>query len=218
MTLLDFARGPALEWALVIFLAGVSYRLFTLLMFSQAKPLSKARENSNATMAGYKTIFNRMVPNAIFRKRIGAAFVISLTWHIGFLFVLLFFAPHIEFFEGLIGLSWPNVANSLIMPIAGATLVLLFWAIYRRFSHPVLKKISNFGDFLTLIITALPLATGLMASAHLGFRYETMLAIHMLSISLLLVWFPFSKLMHIILFIPSRKRLGNKMGHRGVKA
>jgi hypothetical protein len=42
--------------------------------------------------------------------------------------------------------------------------------------------------------------------------------VHLLSISLLLVWIPFSKLMHIVLVIPSRKRLGAKLGYKGVKA
>jgi hypothetical protein len=45
-----------------------------------------------------------------------------------------------------------------------------------------------------------------------------MLAIHILSICLFLVWIPTSKLMHMILFIPSRKRLGDKLAYRGVKA
>ena len=82
----------------------------------------------------------------------------------------------------------------------------------------VLKLLSGPGDFLSLVITALPLATGLLASAHLGARYETLLALHLLSISLFLVWMPFSKLMHMMLFMPSRKRLGSKLGYKGVKA
>jgi nitrate reductase gamma subunit len=216
MTLLEFARGPALEWALIIFLAGIAFRLASIFLFTKNKPLSAPR--GNATTAGYRTIFSRMIPAAIFRKRLNAAFISSTIWHLGFVIVLLFLTPHILFFEGLFGISWPGIANSLVMPIAGFTLVLLILAFIRRLKHPVLKKISGLGDYLTLIITALPLISGLMASGHLGLRYETMLAIHFLSVSLFLVWFPFSKLMHVILFIPSRKRLGEKLGHKGVKA
>jgi len=216
MTLLEFSRGPALEWALIIFLLGISFRLASIFIFTKNKPLSATRGNS--TSGGYRTIFSRMIPAAIFRKRPGVNFISSTVWHLGFIFVLLFFTPHILFFKGLIGLSWTGIANSLIMPIAGFTLVLLVLAFIRRLKHPVLKKISNMGDYLTLIITALPLLTGLMASAHLGLRYENMLAIHFLSVSLFLVWFPFSKLMHVILFIPSRKRIGEKLGYKGVKA
>lgn len=216
MTLLDFARGPALQWALIIFVVGVTYRLLAIFMFGQKKPLSAPR--GNATVAGYKTIASRIVPHAVFRKRLGMQYVVGMLWHIGFVFVLFLFQPHILFFEGLLGLSWPGVANNIVMPVAGVTLVLLVVAIARRLNDPVLKLLSGPGDFLSLVITALPLATGLLASAHLGAQYETLLALHLLSISLFLVWMPFSKLMHMMLFIPSRKRLGSKLGYKGVKA
>jgi len=216
MTLLDFARGPAMQWALIIFVAGVSFRLIGILMFGRKKPLSPAR--GNATLAGYRTIFSRAMPNAVFRKRVGSRYITGTLWHVGFVFVLVLFQPHIAFFEGLLGLSWPGVANSVVMPVAGITLILLVLAFVNRLIDPVLKVLSDAGDFLTLIITALPLITGLLASAHVGLRYETMLALHLLSISLLLVWIPFSKLMHIVLVIPSRKRLGAKLGYKGVKA
>jgi nitrate reductase gamma subunit len=216
MTLLDFARGPALQWALIIFLVGVSYRMLAIFMFARKKPLSVAR--GNATIAGYKTIFSRARPHAVFRKRLGIHYAVGMVWHVGFLMVLVLFQPHILFFEGLLGVSWPGIANNLVMPIAGVTLVLLVVAFVRRLTDPVLKLLSGPGDLLTIVVTALPLITGLLASAHLGARYETMLALHLLTISLLLVWLPFSKLMHAVLFIPSRKRLGAKLGYKGVKA
>ncbi len=216
MTLLEFARGPALQWALIIFLFGISFRLASIFVFHKNKPLSVARKPS--FFAGFKTIFSRSIPHAIFRKRMGGLFITSTAWHLGFLFVLLFLGPHIAFFKGLLGVSWPSAPSSVVMPVAGFTLALLVLALTRRFRHPVLKKISNMDDYLSIIFTALPLLTGLMASAHIGLRYETMLAIHMLSVSVLLIWFPFSKLMHILLFAPSRKRLGEKLARRGVKA
>ena len=216
MTLLDFARGPAMQWALIIFLAGATFRLTGILLFGRKKPLSPAR--GNARLEGYKTIFSRFMPHSVFHRRIGTVHIMSLAWHIGFIFVVLFFQPHIVFFEGLLGLSWPGVANSIVMPVAGITLVLLALALVRRINHPVLKLLSGVGDFATIIVTALPLITGMLASAHLGLKYETMLALHLLSISLFLVWVPFSKLMHVVLFLPSRKRLGEKLGYKGVKA
>ena len=216
MTLLDFARGPAMQWALVIFLLGVSYRLVAIFLFGRKKPLSAKR--GNATIGGYRTIFTRMVPHTVFRKRIGTAYLTSMVWHMGFVFVLLLFQPHILFFEGLLGISWPGVANSVVMPVGGLTLVLLLLAFIRRLNQPVLKLISGPGDFITLIVTALPLITGLLAAAHQLLPYETMLALHILSVCLLLVWVPFGKLMHIALFAPSRKRLGAKMGYKGIKA
>jgi nitrate reductase gamma subunit len=67
----------------------------------------------------------------------------------------------------------------------------------------------------------IPLVTGFLSYAHVGVfgaRYETMLALHILSIEALLVWFPFSKLMHLFYTFPSRYQIGVSMERKGVKA
>jgi len=78
MTLLDFARGPAMQWALIIFLVGVSFRLTGIFFFDRKKPLSAAR--GNARSAGYKAVLSRMVPHRVFRKRLGSAYLTSMVW------------------------------------------------------------------------------------------------------------------------------------------
>ena len=47
--------------------------------------------------------------------------------------------------------------------------------------------------------------------------YRAPLAIHLLSLELLLIWFPFGKLMHAILFAFSRGATGVRFSHRGVR-
>ena len=51
----------------------------------------------------------------------------------------------------------------------------------------------------------------------LGARYETMLALHILSICVFLIWFPFGKLMHAFLFAFSRGMTGVRLGQRGAE-
>jgi hypothetical protein len=60
--------------------------------------------------------------------------------------------------------------------------------------------------------------TGMMAYTHLGPRYETMLAIHILSVEFLMIWLPLGKLMHMFLFVPGRAALGATFERRGVRA
>ena len=43
MSLLDFARGPALEWSLIIFVIGVVWRLAGTFLFKGQKYLSKPK-------------------------------------------------------------------------------------------------------------------------------------------------------------------------------
>jgi hypothetical protein len=43
------------------------------------------------------------------------------------------------------------------------------------------------------------------------------LAVHLLSLELLLIWFPFGKLMHAVWFALSRGATGIRFSHRGVR-
>jgi hypothetical protein len=57
-----------------------------------------------------------------------------------------------------------------------------------------------------------------MAYAHVGLRYETMLALHILSVEALMLWFPMGKLMHAFLALPSRYQIGVAYERKGVRA
>ena len=80
------------------------------------------------------------------------------------------------------------------------------------------RLISNVDDYLSILVVLLPLISGVLAFAHVGARYETLLALHLLSVELLMIWYPFGKLMHTIMTFPSRYQSGTFFGHRGVKA
>ena len=89
--------------------------------------------------------------------------------------------------------------------------------ILRRLGHPVLKMLSNFDDYFSWLITTLPVITGLLAVAHIGARYEVMLALHILSFDVFLIWFPFGKLMHSIIVFGSRYTTGVTFTRRGAR-
>ena len=55
----------------------------------------------------------------------------------------------------------------------------------------------------------------ILARKHL--LYDGPLAVHLLTLELLLIWFPFGKLMHAVLFAFSRGATGVRFSHRGVQ-
>lgn len=217
MSLLDFARGPALQWSLLILVFGVLWRLVGALLVARRNDLSKSREQS-AIVDGGLAIATRSLPAHPFEKRIRFQHYTGYAWHIGLFIVVLFFAPHILFFEDILGFGWPNLPNSVILIVSAITLAVLFALAIRRMTHPVMRLISNADDYISLLVTIAPFITGILAFAHIGFRYETMLAIHWLSVDALFVWFPFGKLIHAVLVFPTRFQAGADYGHRGVRA
>ena len=82
----------------------------------------------------------------------------------------------------------------------------------------MLRFLSSAGDYVAWVVTALPVLTGFMAFNHLLLPYTTMLAIHLLSVELLLVVAPFSKLTHMFSFAMSRWYQGYQAGHRGIES
>ena len=217
MTLLDFARGPALQFAIVVFVLGVLWRLVGVLLLPRIGDRSPARDGAPAKwLGGLRTVLRRMWPRREFIDRTLYPTLNSYVFHIGLALVVFGLAPHILFIRGLTGLSWPALPSDLVLAIGVVTLVSLVAVLVRRLVHPVLKLLSNTGDYISWLVTALPVATGLATTMDFGPRYETMLAVHVLSIAALLIWFPFDKLMHAFLFVLSRGATGIRFSHRGV--
>jgi nitrate reductase gamma subunit len=217
MTLLDFARGPALQWSLIILVFGVMWRIIGALLIMAKKDLSKPRRNT-ALRDGLKTIATRSLPEHQFEKKIRFQHFSGYAWHVALFISVLFFAPHIMFFESVLGFGWPHLPNPIILVTAAISLAILFALLIRRASHPVQRLISNTDDYISILVVIVPLITGILAFAHIGARYETLLAIHLLSVEALFVWFPFGKLMHTALTFPSRFDAGVTFGRKGVKA
>lgn len=216
MNLLEFARGPALEWAFIIFIAGISWRLIGTLFLLRHKSLSKPRDY-NKFYGGLRTIVLRSWPRNFINKDNVFPIIMGYILHIGLFIIVFLFIPHILFFKSLFGFEWPGIPNDLVMLTAAITIAALIAMLIRRITNPVLKAISTADDYITWFVTFLPILTGILAYAHFGARYETMLAIHFLSVALLMIWFPFGKLMHAILVFPSRGQMGALFIRRGVK-
>jgi nitrate reductase gamma subunit len=219
MTLLDFARGPALQFAIVVFVCGVLWRLAGVLLLPRIGDRSPARAGAPPKwLGGARTVLRRMWPRREFIERTLYPTLNSYVFHVGLALVVFGLAPHIVFIRSLTGLSWPALPSDLVLAVGVVTLVSLVAALVRRLVHPVLKLLSHAGDYVSWIVTALPVATGLATTMDFGPRYETMLALHVLSIAALLAWFPFGKLMHAFLFVLSRGATGIRFSHRGVDA
>jgi len=215
MSLLEFARGPAIHWSLVILVAGIIWRLLGVLVLTRGADLSRPRD-AFGNFKGYRTVFSRAWPNGEFTTATRYQTIMAYLFHFATLIVVVGITPHIEFIESLTGASWPALPNALGVAIGTIALISLIALIGRRISKPEIYC-SNLGDYITWVLIAAPLLTGLMTFAHIGPRYETMLAIHILSVAVLFVWFPFSKLMHAFWFVFSRAQSGLAYAHKGVR-
>lgn len=216
MELLEFARGPALKFALIIFCFGVMWRLAgTVLLRLRVRYSPPRNRFLKSALLGLLVAGSRSWPHPEFIKRTGYGEALGYSYHIGLFTVMLGFAPHMLFIKSLFGVGWPTLPSSVITIVAVLTFTLLLAVLFRRLVYNVLRLLSNFDDYFSWFVTALVMATGLMATARFGAPYQTLLAWHILSFDLLLIWFPFGKLMHAFYIFPSRAINGYLLARKG---
>jgi len=214
LDLLTFARGSALNCALLIFVFGIVLRLFEIFGLGRKPDLAKPRTDSPGS--GWRTMFTRSLPPEGMLKRDPVTYVSGYVFHFGLLIAIFFFAPHIEFFRSMTGSSWSNLPNALVDASVVAAIVALGVLLAHRLNYPVKRLLSGFGDYLAWAVTLLPLLTGYLAYHHLFIEYTLMLALHLFSVEMLLVTLPFTKLFHTFSLFISRWYNGDFFGRKGV--
>src|SRR3974390_2152861 len=224
MSLLEFARGTGMAIAAAAFVAVTVWRLVGIALLRGSTDLSEPR--SKAAWKGLRLIMLRSWPRREFLA--GSAFseITGYTFHIGFLLVLFFYVPHIEFFAdvfaGLLGrhlpsgIGWPSLPGGAATALTVLSLAALLAVLMHRLANPVKRLLSNFDDYFSWLVTVAPLATGLAAHDHVGgARYEMLLAWHLLTVEALLIWFPCGKLMHALTIFAARGTSGVLFERKG---
>ena len=214
LDLLTFARGSALNWAMMIFAAGVVLRLFEI--FGLGRKADLARPRTDSPGSGWRTVFVRSLPAEGMLKREPVTYISGYVFHTGLFLAIFFFAPHIPFFRNMTGLQWPNLPSALVDAAVVASIVALSVLLAHRLNNPVKRLLSTAGDYVAWLVTLLPLLTGYLAYHHLFLEYTLMLALHIFSVELLLVVLPFTKLFHTFSLFISRWYNGDFFGRKGV--
>jgi hypothetical protein len=222
MSLLEFARGPALWVSLSVLVAGSAWRLLAIWRLGAHPDLSEPRER-RALSGALRGIFVHMLPRKGVSLGAALAYLNGYVYHLGLAVIVLGYQPHIRFLEGLTGLGWPALPEPVVFVAVGLTFVSLFLALMERLSDPVRRLLSGFDDYFSWFIVFLPLATGMIA-IHQSYPAGTApaapldplpLAIHLLSVELLFVWLPFGKLAHAFLVFFSRGITGAAAARKG---
>lgn len=226
MDLLDLARGPGLAVAVIVFVAGTAWRLYRILSLPRQPDRSPPREGAPSPAAGaLGAVVRGMWPRRDFGQVAAVTTFNGYVFHIGLALVFLGYAPHIAFIRRHTGLSWPALPDPVMYLAAAATILSLLLALWLRIADPVRRLISSSDDYISWTVTFLPFVTGMAVMAEPSAQllaqasplYRGPLAVHLLTLELLLIWFPFGKLMHAVLFAFSRGATGMRFAHRGVE-
>jgi nitrate reductase gamma subunit len=184
MSVLDFARGPGLRWALVIMVFGFFWRGANFLVRGGERDLYWARKGFHVPAERWH--------------------LDSYAMHAGLIVVTLGFAPHILLVRELAGISWPGLPIAVVLFAGVVTIVAMLSILAYRISAYQPSAFSAFDDYFSWIVVFAAVATGMLAYPHVGGAaltapYRALLTAHLLSVELLMVWLPFGKLAHLAL-------------------
>jgi len=211
-----WVRGPAFNAALFIMLAGMLVRIMEILLLGRKPNLAAAR--GSAAAGGLHTLWRRSIPDKDSFQRSTLVIVAGYLFHIGLFVTIFLFVPHILVFERLLGFGWAGLPSTLIDAVAVITVLALLVVLIHRLTSPVLRLLSTTSDYLVWALTFLPLLTGWIAFNRVGLSGPMLTGLHILSVELLMLAFPFTKLSHAFTLLMARWYNGAIAGYKGVKS
>ncbi len=218
--ILAFARGPFFQAALLVFVAGMVYRLVRVILLGWKADRVPPRGSKvgGVVQSFLKGIiiwpFVPWLKNTFSRNPI--TYLAGGLFHLGLFAVLLLGTAHMLVWKSLLGFGWPTLPLPIVDWLAAGAIIAMIALFINRLVNPVLRLISGPAEWLNLIFVFLPMVTGYIMTHHLWFRYEVLFSLHMLSVDVLLIWIPLSRISHFMFYFFSKAIHGADFGKRAV--
>jgi nitrate reductase gamma subunit len=217
---LEFVRGPLFYAALIIFIGGMTYRFVRVLLlgWKPDKVPGKGSKLGGVAVSYLKGLiiwpFIPWVKNTFTRNPL--IYLAGGLFHLSLFTVLILGTTHMLVWKSLLGFGWPTLPLPIVDWMAAAGIAAMIALAINRLIHPVLKLLTGAAEWLNLLLVFLPMTTGYILTHHLFFPYEMGFTIHMLTVNILLIWIPFSRIAHFMFYFFSRTIHGAQFGKRAV--
>ena len=219
--ILAFSRGPFFQAALLVFIAGMAYRLVRIMFLGWPPDHVPSRGSKlwGVARSFLKSIiiwpFIPWVKNTF--KCNPVVYLAGGLFHLGLFGILILGTAHMLVWKSLLGFGWKTLPFPIVDWLAAVTIMAIVILFVNRLVHPVLKLISGPAEWLNLLFVFLPMVSGYVMAHHLWFRYEVLFSIHMITVNILLIWIPFSRISHFMFYFFSKAIHGADFGKRAVK-
>jgi len=198
---LEFARGP-LFLATFLFMILALLRLVVLRTRQVVQVLRRTPKKDVPWKKVMTSSADWALPVRHIFREVPVLSIASLVFHVGLIVTPIFLADHVYLWSRSVGIALPALSPGVADLLTIMTLVAAATLVFVRIVRPAARMLSRFGDYLLLVILAVPFATGWFAAHPAGapLSYETLMLLHVLSADLIFVLVPTTKLAHVVLF------------------
>jgi len=205
----EILRGPLVWIAFIALFAGAVVNVWRVLQLPKKDKVTYAYMDVKFSV---RSILHWLVPFASHNMRVRPVMtVVAFAFHLCLLATPLLLLAHNELWHESWGVRLPSLpgvvadAMTLIVVFAG-----LFF-VFRRVALPVVAYVTDWTDYVVLLIAIAPFVTGFIA-ARGCFAYDTVLMMHVVSGGLWLAAIPFTRLTHLLYFVFTRAFMGCEFG------
>ncbi|NWG16041.1 MAG: hypothetical protein HXY41_05340 [Chloroflexi bacterium] len=218
---MHFVRGPLFSAALLFFIFGMLYRLVTVIALGWKRDHAPAKSSKvvggvlNVLRSAIIFPFVPRIREAANRNPI--TYLAGGIFHVGLFVVVMLGAAHVLAWESVLGFRWPTLPLPIIDFFAAISIIALIVLFYNRLSNPVLRLLTRTPDYINLLVVFLPFLTGFFMTHRLLLPYERIYTIHVLTVDILLIWIPLSRISHFMFYFITKPRHGARFAQRGAK-
>ncbi len=205
----DFISGPLVWVAFLVFFGGLLYKFVTTYAAARRE---KVVLPTFSLKHGLRSLAHWVIPFRNRNTRLRPIFtLVSFGFHTCLLVTPLFLMAHNVLWRRAFGVSLPSIPDPLadvmtvIVILGGA----FFFA--RRIAVPVVRYVSDWKDFVLLLVAVAPFVTGFL-STHQVLPGEKLLILHIVTGVAWLVIIPFTRIVHMLWYPFTRAFMGSEFG------
>jgi nitrate reductase gamma subunit len=208
------ATGPLAWIAFTVFFAGLLVRLVLYIrgLDWSADRVTYRVNTAYGIRGALRSIFFWLLPYKTRGWKSHPGFtVIFFLFHIGLVLTPIFLQAHNYLLKKTFGISLWAMPDAVADGLTIIVMVAALFIVLRRIALPEVRILTDWKDFVALLIATAPFITGFLAYHEMG-NYNFWLTTHILCGEIMLIAIPFTKLSHFLLYFLSRGQLGMDFG------
>ncbi|MBU0990882.1 MAG: respiratory nitrate reductase subunit gamma [Proteobacteria bacterium] len=201
----DFVRGPLVWISFIIFILGTIFQVFRLLSLTRVEETVKLKSGPGSFLPKRsekeKTDWGLRARLSIFGVN-PFLIVVTTLFHVLLVIMPIFVLGHNILLDNAFGISLFAFPEKTADVLTQIVIICAMIFLYRRLFVDRVKAITDWKDYLFLLLAAAPFITGYFAF-HQTFseHYRLIITLHILSGELMLMAIPFTKFIHMFYLV-----------------